>query len=87
MPTDYVKNRTFKETLSGTVRFRIPFFQRGYAWEKKQWDQLFLDLQEQIIRQAFGMVIVVMPAPPEEAANLAPPLVLVRVTTLPPARR
>jgi hypothetical protein len=49
MPTDHVKNRTFKETLSGTVRFRIPFFQRGYAWEKKQWDQLFLDVQEQII--------------------------------------
>jgi hypothetical protein len=49
MPTDNVKNRTFKEMLHGTVRFRIPFFQRGYAWEKKQWDQLFLDLQEQII--------------------------------------
>ncbi|MGH7381736.1 MAG: DUF262 domain-containing protein [Candidatus Methylomirabilales bacterium] len=51
MPTDNVKNRTFKETLSGTVRFKIPFFQRGYAWEKKQWDQLFLDLQEQVIEE------------------------------------
>ena len=51
MPTDNVKNRTFKEMLGGTVRFRIPFFQRGYAWEKKQWDQLFLDLQEQIIEE------------------------------------
>lgn len=51
MPTDHVKNRTFKETLSGTVRFKIPFFQRGYAWEKKQWDQLFLDLQEQILEE------------------------------------
>ena len=51
MPTDHVKNRTFKETLSGTVRFKIPFFQRGYAWEKKQWDQLFLDLQEEIIEE------------------------------------
>ena len=51
MPTDHVKNRTFKETLSGTVRFKIPFFQRGYAWEKKQWDQLFIDLQEQIIEE------------------------------------
>jgi hypothetical protein len=49
MPIDHVKNRTFKETLSGTVRFKIPFFQRGYAWKKQQWDQLFLDLQEQII--------------------------------------
>jgi len=51
MPTDHVKNRTFKETLSSTVRFKIPFFQRGYAWEKRQWDQLFLDLQEQIIEE------------------------------------
>jgi len=51
MPTDNVKNRTFRDTLSGTVRFKIPFFQRGYAWEKKQWDQLFLDLNEQIIEE------------------------------------
>jgi uncharacterized protein with ParB-like and HNH nuclease domain len=49
MPTDHVKNRTFRETFAGTVRFKVPFFQRGYAWEKKQWDQLFIDLQEQII--------------------------------------
>ena len=49
MPTDSVKNRTFKDAFNGTVRFEIPFFQRGYAWEKKQWDQLFLDIQEQII--------------------------------------
>ncbi len=49
MPTEHVKNRTFKDTLSGPVRFKIPFFQRGYAWEKKQWDQLFDDLQAQII--------------------------------------
>lgn len=51
MPTDSVKNRTFKDTLNGTVRFEIPFFQRGYAWEKKQWDQLFLDIQEQIVSE------------------------------------
>ena len=51
MPTDQVRNRTFEETLRGPVRFKIPFFQRGYAWEKKQWDQLFLDLQEQIIEE------------------------------------
>ena len=51
MPTEGVQNRTFKELFRGTVRFEIPFFQRGYAWEKKQWDQLFLDLQEQIISE------------------------------------
>ena len=49
MPTEGVQNRTFKHLFQGTVRFEIPFFQRGYAWERKQWDQLFLDLQEQII--------------------------------------
>jgi hypothetical protein len=49
VPTDNVKNRTFEQMLAGHVRFSIPFFQRGYAWEKRQWDQLFLDLQEQII--------------------------------------
>lgn len=51
MPTDAVKNRTFKELLNGTVRFEIPFFQRGYAWQKKHWDQLFVDLDEQIISE------------------------------------
>jgi uncharacterized protein DUF262 len=51
MPTSGVKNRTFKEILKGTVRFEMPFFQRGYAWQKRQWDQLFLDLQEQILSE------------------------------------
>ncbi|MDD9998753.1 MAG: DUF262 domain-containing protein [Rhodospirillaceae bacterium] len=49
MPTEAVQNRTFKDLFNGTVRFEIPFFQRGYAWEKRQWNQLFLDLQEQVI--------------------------------------
>ena len=49
MPADHVKNRTFKETLSGPVRFKIPFFQRGYAWGRPQWEQLFVDLREQVI--------------------------------------
>lgn len=51
MPTDAVKNRTFKDILNGTVRFEIPFFQRGYAWDKKSWDQLFTDLQEELISE------------------------------------
>ena len=51
---DHVKNRTFKETLGGSVRFKIPFFQRGYSWEKRQWDQLFIDLNDQIIEELDG---------------------------------
>ncbi|MFC1799301.1 DUF262 domain-containing protein [Candidatus Eisenbacteria bacterium] len=51
MPTDHVENRKFRDLLNGTVRFKIPFFQRGYSWTKKQWDQLFIDMQEQIIEE------------------------------------
>ena len=51
MPTDNVKNRTFKQMLSAPVRFRIPFFQRGYAWDRRQWDVLFLDVDEQILAE------------------------------------
>ena len=79
MPTPGVKNRTFKDLFNGTVRFEIPFFQRGYAWEKKQWDQLFLDLQEQVILELssgstieqvehfFGPIVVLEKAGDEDA--------------------
>jgi uncharacterized protein with ParB-like and HNH nuclease domain len=44
-----VKNRTFDGLFKYPVQFEIPFFQRGYAWEKKNWDQLFEDIKEQIL--------------------------------------
>ena len=37
-----LRHRSFQDTV---------FFQQGYAWEKRQWDQLFQDLQEQIIEE------------------------------------
>lgn len=46
---DNVRNRTFRELFSQPVRYRIPFFQRGYAWERKQWDQLFDDIADEIL--------------------------------------
>jgi len=49
MPTDYVTNRTFLELFEEPARFEIPFFQRGYAWQKRQWDDLFNDLQEEVL--------------------------------------
>jgi uncharacterized protein with ParB-like and HNH nuclease domain len=49
MTKENVGNLNFEEILSQNVRFEIPFFQRGYAWEKKQWDQMFNDIQEQIL--------------------------------------
>ncbi|OON68441.1 DUF262 domain-containing protein [Hymenobacter sp. CRA2] len=35
--------------FAGNVRYEIPFFQRGYAWEQEQWDQLLFDLEENVL--------------------------------------
>ncbi len=49
MPTGNVINRNFDEMFNLGVRFEIPFFQRGYAWEQRQWKKLFEDIQAEII--------------------------------------
>jgi len=49
MPTEQVINRDFSEIFKTSVRYEIPFFQRGYAWEQRQWKKLFDDLQNEII--------------------------------------
>jgi len=49
MPTGNVLNRNFEELFSNEVRFEVPFFQRGYAWEQRQWKKLFEDIQTEII--------------------------------------
>lgn len=49
MPTSNVVNRSFDEMFNIGVRFEIPFFQRGYAWENRQWKKLFEDIQSEII--------------------------------------
>lgn len=49
MPTENVINRDFHDLFSSqTVRYEIPFFQRGYAWNKRQWKQLMDDIQDQV---------------------------------------
>jgi uncharacterized protein with ParB-like and HNH nuclease domain len=52
MPNENVGNRSFRELFDQNVSFVIPFFQRGYAWEKRQWDALFQDIEEQILNEA-----------------------------------
>lgn len=49
MPTQAVQNASFAELFGQHTRFIIPYFQRGYAWDRKQWDQLVLDIDEQVI--------------------------------------
>ena len=51
MPTDGVFNRSFQSIFSGTVRYEIPFFQRGYAWTRDQWKQLLADLEKQVVAE------------------------------------
>jgi len=52
MPNENVGNKSFRELFNQNVQFVIPFFQRGYAWEKRQWDALFQDIEEQILNEA-----------------------------------
>jgi uncharacterized protein with ParB-like and HNH nuclease domain len=52
MPNENVGNCSFRDLFNQNVIFEIPFFQRGYAWEKRQWEQLFLDIEEQILNEA-----------------------------------
>lgn len=54
MPTGNVINRNFEEMFEIGVRFEIPFFQRGYAWELRQWKKLFEDIQTEIIENVSG---------------------------------
>lgn len=42
-------SRRFKDVFNTNVRYEIPFFQRGYAWEKKQWDKLWEDIYDEIL--------------------------------------
>ena len=49
MPTDNVINRNFEDLFSNPVRYEIPFFQRGYAWEQRRWKKLLEDLNNEVI--------------------------------------
>lgn len=46
-----VANKSFEQLFKHNIQFEIPFFQRGYAWEKKHWKQLFEDIEEKIITE------------------------------------
>jgi len=55
MQNESVGNRSFRDMFSQNVSFEIPFFQRGYAWEKRQWDGLFQDIEEQILNESIDV--------------------------------
>ena len=45
-------NRSFSNIFSGEMRYVIPFFQRGYVWGSRNWNQLKQDIDEQILELA-----------------------------------
>lgn len=44
-----VEKTTFRQLFQNKIQFIIPFFQRGYAWDKDQWKQLFEDIENEIL--------------------------------------
>ncbi len=45
-------SRNFADIFSGEMRYVIPFFQRGYVWGSRNWNQLKQDLEEQVLDPA-----------------------------------
>ena len=45
-------NRNFADIFSGEMRYVIPFFQRGYVWGSRNWNQLKQDIEEQVLEPA-----------------------------------
>ena len=45
-------NRNFADIFSSSMRYVIPFFQRGYVWSSKNWNQLKQDIEDQILEPA-----------------------------------
>ena len=39
------ENRIFSEMMSNGKQYTIPRFQRDYAWQETQWDELWLDIE------------------------------------------
>lgn len=38
-------NQTFQELISNGVKYQVPRFQRDYAWDREQWEDLWSDIE------------------------------------------
>jgi len=38
-------NQTFQELISNGIKYQVPRFQRDYAWDSEQWEDLWSDIQ------------------------------------------
>ncbi len=46
-----VSKMSFEKIFANRVQYEIPFFQRGYSWEKINWQQLLDDIKENILEE------------------------------------
>lgn len=76
-----ITNRNFADLFFGEVQYIIPFFQRRYVWDRRQWNTLYTDIQDGIIndladgesvhkREHFFGPVVVREAPHQPNPNL-----------------
>lgn len=49
MPSENVENFSFIDLLKTNIIYEVPFFQRGYTWDEKEWKDMFTDIEEQIL--------------------------------------
>jgi len=49
MPSENVENFSFMNLLKPSITYEVPFFQRGYTWDDKEWNVMFTDIEEQIL--------------------------------------
>ena len=45
-----IRYHSFQDLFESNVLYKVPFFQRSYAWEKEQWSHFHEDIEEQILK-------------------------------------
>jgi len=53
-------NQTFQELISNGVKYQVPRFQRDYAWDREQWEDLWSDIETIADEQCHYMGYIVL---------------------------
>jgi hypothetical protein len=53
-------NQTFQELLANGVKYQVPRFQRDYAWDQEQWEDLWADIETTKSEQPHYMGYIVL---------------------------
>jgi Protein of unknown function DUF262/Protein of unknown function (DUF1524) len=53
-------NQTFQELIGNGVKYQVPRFQRDYAWDREQWEDLWSDIETIVDEQYHYMGYIVL---------------------------